>query len=66
MSVIFAGRSTIRTQDLPQAVAVVGLGIIGLELGQALAQLGISVTGIDQQEAGSETIAGTGLSAIRP
>ena len=37
-------------EDLPQAVAVVGLGIIGLELGQALAQLGISVTGIDQQE----------------
>ena len=37
-------------EDLPQAVAVVGLGIIGLELGQALAQLGISVTGFDQQE----------------
>ena len=37
-------------EDLPQAVAVAGLGIIGLELGQALAQLGISVTGIDQQE----------------
>ena len=41
-------------EDLPEAVAVIGLGIIGLELGQALAQLGISVTGIDQQE----TIAG--------
>jgi len=41
-------------EDLPGAVAVVGLGIIGLELGQALAQLGVSVTGIDQQE----TIAG--------
>ena len=41
-------------EDLPQAVAVAGLGIIGLELGQALAELGISVTGIDQQE----TIAG--------
>ena len=41
-------------EDLPGAVAVVGLGIIGLELGQALAHLGVSVTGIDQQE----TIAG--------
>ena len=41
-------------EDLPEAVAVVGLGIIGLELGQALAQLGIAVTGIDQ----AETVAG--------
>jgi|TARA_B100000315_G_scaffold88482_2_gene81291 dihydrolipoamide dehydrogenase len=41
-------------EDLPDAVAVVGLGIIGLELGQALSQLGVSVTGIDQLE----TIAG--------
>ena len=38
-------------EDLPESVAVVGLGIIGLELGQALAQLGIAVTGIDQAEA---------------
>ncbi len=37
-------------EDLPESVAVVGLGIIGLELGQALAQLGIAVTGIDQAE----------------
>ena len=41
-------------EDLPESVAVVGLGIIGLELGQALAQLGIAVTGIDQ----AETLAG--------
>ncbi len=32
-------------QDLPRRVAVVGLGIIGLELGQALARLGIEVAG---------------------
>ncbi|ABA88732.1 dihydrolipoamide dehydrogenase, putative [Syntrophotalea carbinolica DSM 2380] len=32
-------------QDLPRRIAVVGLGIIGLELGQALARLGIEVTG---------------------
>ena len=41
-------------EDLPESVAVVGLGIIGLELGQALAQLGIAVTGIDE----AETLAG--------
>ena len=41
-------------EDLPESVAVVGLGIIGLERGQALAQLGIAVTGIDQ----AETLAG--------
>ena len=41
-------------EDLPESVAVVGLGIIGLELGQALAQLGVAVTGIDQ----AETLAG--------
>jgi len=36
--------------DLPRSVAVVGLGVIGLELGQALSYLGVSVTGFDQQE----------------
>ncbi len=30
-------------QDLPQSVAVFGLGVIGLELGQALSQLGVKV-----------------------
>ena len=33
--------------DLPGTIAVVGLGVIGLEIGQALAHLGVSVTGID-------------------
>ena len=32
-------------QELPRRIAVVGLGIIGLELGQALARIGIEVTG---------------------
>ncbi|MHC8597572.1 dihydrolipoyl dehydrogenase [Arenicellales bacterium IMCC55707] len=41
-------------EDLPQSIAVVGLGIIGLEIGQALSHLGVSVTGVDQLE----TIAG--------
>jgi len=31
-------------QDLPRSVAVVGSGVIGLELGQALARLGVRVT----------------------
>lgn len=33
--------------DLPARVAVVGLGVIGLELGQTLARLGVQVTGMD-------------------
>jgi dihydrolipoamide dehydrogenase len=35
-------------EDLPQSVAVVGLGVIGLEIGQSLRRLGLEVTGIDQ------------------
>ena len=34
-------------EHLPGSVAVVGLGAIGLELGQALSRLGIQVTGFD-------------------
>ncbi len=34
-------------EDLPKSMAVIGLGVIGLELGQALSQLGVDVTGID-------------------
>ncbi len=37
-------------EELPQSIAVVGLGVIGLELGQALNRLGVRVTGIDQRE----------------
>ncbi|NND41668.1 MAG: dihydrolipoyl dehydrogenase [Silicimonas sp.] len=33
--------------DLPGRVAVIGLGPVGLELGQALARLGVEVTGFD-------------------
>lgn len=35
-------------EQLPGSVAVIGLGVIGLELGQALRRLGVQVTGIDQ------------------
>lgn len=33
--------------DLPASMAVVGLGAIGLELGQALHRMGVQVTGVD-------------------
>jgi len=35
-------------EDLPKSIAVVGLGVIGLEIGQSLGRMGIEVTGIDQ------------------
>jgi dihydrolipoamide dehydrogenase len=35
-------------EELPPAMAVIGLGTIGLELGQSLARLGVGVTGFDQ------------------
>lgn len=34
--------------DLPASMAVIGLGTIGLELGQSLHRLGVAVTGFDQ------------------
>ena len=37
-------------EDLPASVAVIGLGSIGLEIGQALSRLGIDVTGVDLLE----------------
>lgn len=35
-------------ETLPESLAVIGLGVIGLELGQALQRMGVRVTGIDQ------------------
>lgn len=37
-------------EELPKSVAVIGLGAIGLELGQALARMGVAVTGVDKAE----------------
>lgn len=37
-------------EDLPARAAVVGLGAVGLELGQALARLGVEVTAFDPSE----------------
>ena len=36
-------------EDLPESIGVVGLGVIGLELGQSLHRLGCDVVGIDMQ-----------------
>ena len=36
--------------ELPESIAVIGLGVIGLEIGQSLNRIGIKVTGIDQQQ----------------
>lgn len=37
-------------ESLPSTMAVIGLGVIGLEIGQSLHRLGVEVTGIDQLE----------------
>lgn len=37
-------------ETLPSSLAVIGLGVIGLELGQAMARLGVEVTGFDMLE----------------
>jgi len=44
-------------QQLPRRIAVIGLGVIGLELGQALSRLGVEVIGFEQsnQIGGLET-----------
>ncbi len=34
-------------ESLPESMAVVGLGVIGLEIGQSLARIGVKVTGFD-------------------
>lgn len=37
-------------ESLPETMAVIGLGVIGMEIGQSLHRFGIKVTGIDQLE----------------
>ncbi len=37
-------------EDLPESMAVIGLGVIGLELGQAMNSMGVKVTGIDMAD----------------
>ena len=42
---IFTSDDIFEAKDLPNKMAVIGLGAIGLELGQALSRLGIEITG---------------------
>ncbi|KAA3629743.1 MAG: dihydrolipoyl dehydrogenase [Proteobacteria bacterium] len=37
-------------EELPKSLAVIGLGVIGLEIGQSMARLGVETTGFDQLE----------------
>ena len=37
-------------ESLPQRMAIIGLGVIGTELGQALARLGLDITGVDMAQ----------------
>lgn len=38
-------------EELPASIAIVGLGVIGLEIGQSLHRLGCKVVGVDMQQA---------------
>lgn len=38
-------------EDLPASIGVIGLGAIGIELGQAMSRLGVDVVGLDMEEA---------------
>ena len=42
--------SLFEMEELPESIAVIGLGVIGLEIGQALARLDVAVTGVDMAE----------------
>jgi dihydrolipoamide dehydrogenase len=37
-------------EDLPESMAIIGLGVIGLEIGQSLSRMGVDVIGIDMAE----------------
>ncbi|NLV25347.1 MAG: dihydrolipoyl dehydrogenase [Deltaproteobacteria bacterium] len=47
---ILTSENIFEQKDLPQRIAVIGLGTIGLELGQALNRLGIEVQGFTRSE----------------
>lgn len=37
-------------EELPESAAVIGLGVIGLEIGQSMHRMGVDITGIDMAE----------------
>ena len=47
---VFTTDEIFEQEELPESIAVIGLGVIGLEIGQSLHRLGVQVTGIDQQD----------------
>lgn len=44
---ILTSDSVFEIEDLPESLAVIGLGAIGLEIAQAMSRLGVKVTGFD-------------------
>lgn len=44
---LLTSQTVFEQEELPEKIAVIGMGVIGLELGQALARLGHRVTGFD-------------------
>ena len=53
-------------QDLPQRIAVIGMGAIGVEIAQALARLGLKVAGFDAVEGLAGIDDAEVLAAFRP
>ena len=49
---IFTSDNIFEVEDLPGRIAVIGLGAIGLELGQALSRLGVEVCGFARSNIG--------------
>jgi len=47
---ILTSETVFEQETLPQRIAVIGLGPVGLELGQALSRLGIDITGVSLEK----------------
>ncbi len=50
MDFVLTSDSIFEQEDLPKKMAVIGLGVIGIELGQALSRLGVDVIGINRRK----------------
>ena len=53
--------SLFEQETLPRSIGVIGLGVIGLEMGQALSRLGVAVTGVHKHD----TVCGISDPAVR-
>ena len=47
---VLTSETVFELRNLPETLAVVGTGVVGIELGQALARLGVEVTFLDRSE----------------